>query len=89
MTQKYLKIYYQGQIRLENLIIFAYPNITILLEFETLLIPKYFLRNFNITPNANEKSINGKYIFSMQIRFRECREGEIYPNNSLRLFLKN
>ena len=74
---------------MENLVIFAYPNTTILVEFETLLIQKYVLPNFNVTPHANEKSIDGKYIFSMQIGFRKCRAGEIYPNNSLRLSLKN
>ena len=62
---------------MNELYIYARPNSSFLIEFSTNLISAYFLKNFKMAENQNEKMLEGKYVLWFQINFRPCKRGEI------------
>ncbi len=78
-----MTITFKGKIELENLIIFAYPNTSLLIEFTSNLIDTNIAEKNNLSINANEFSLKNKYAFQFEIGFRPCEEGELFIHNAL------
>ncbi len=65
-----------GELDIGDIIIYAYPNITIFVSFFTELV-KSPNHSQIILQNPNEKYIDNQYFFEFKIFFRPCLPGEL------------